>query len=224
MTAGIHGNGPLLEKGRRIITKLNCRGCHLIEDQGGSIRGMYEDEGTDISMVPPNLRKEGAKLQVGWFRDYLLDVRPIRPWLRIRMPSYRWTDEDLGDVISYFNAKEGQAFPFEAAGTRVLKGNDLVQAKALFDKLRCQNCHLLGGKFPPDLDSAAPDLYQVHARLKPDWVVEWLKNPDDLMPGTRMPGFWPQGVSPMPQYFQGDSQRQQEALRDYLYMFWENSR
>jgi cytochrome c2 len=224
MTAGIHGNGPLLEKGRRVIAKLNCRGCHLIEDQGGSIRGMYEDEGTDISMAPPNLRKEGAKLQIGWFRDYLMDVRPIRPWLHIRMPSFHWSDEDLGDLIAYFNAKEGQVFPFEAAGTRVLKGNDLAQAKALFDNLRCQNCHLLGGKIPPDLNSAASDLYQVHARLKPDWVMEWLKNPDDLMPGTRMPGFWPQGVSPMPQYFQGDSQRQQEALRDYLYVFWKNSR
>ncbi len=30
MIAGIHGNGPLLEKGRRVIANFNCRGCHLI--------------------------------------------------------------------------------------------------------------------------------------------------------------------------------------------------
>ncbi|HTA76726.1 MAG TPA: hypothetical protein VK791_06190, partial [bacterium] len=60
---------------------------------------------------------------------------------------------------------------------------------------------------------------QVHSRLKPDWVVEWLKNPDALMPGARMPGFWPQpeDKSPVPQYFHGNSAKQREALRDYLF-------
>jgi mono/diheme cytochrome c family protein/peptidoglycan hydrolase CwlO-like protein len=222
MTAGIHGNGPLLEKGRRVISKFNCRGCHLIEDQGGKIRAMYENEGIDLSLAPPNLRKEGAKLQIDWFHNFLLGVHPIRPWLHIRMPSFHWTDEDVSDVITYFNAKEDQVFPFKAPETQVLKGQDLIQAKALFAKLQCQKCHVLGSKIPPDLNSAAPDLYQVHERLKPDWVVEWLKNPDDLMPGTRMPGFWPQDVSPAPRYFGGNSLKQREALRDYLFMFWKN--
>ncbi len=223
MTAGIHGNGPLLEKGRRVIAKFNCRGCHLIEDQGGKIRAMYENEGTDLSLAPPNLRKEGAKLQIDWFHNFLLNVHPIRPWLHIRMPSFHWSDEDVSDVITYFNAREDQVFPFKTAETNVLKGNDLIQARALFTKLQCQKCHVLGSKIPPDLNSAAPDLYQVHERLKPDWVVEWLKNPDDLMPGTRMPGFWPQDVSPAPQYFQGNAFKQREALRDYLFMFWKNA-
>jgi len=223
MTAGIHGNGPLLEKGRRVISKFNCRGCHLIEDQGGKIRAMYENEGTDLSLAPPNLRKEGAKLQIDWFHNFLLNVHPIRPWLHIRMPSFHWSDEDVSDVITYFNAREDQVFPFKTPVTNVLKGNDLIQAKALFAKLQCQKCHVLGSKIPPDLNSAAPDLYQVHERLKPDWVVDWLKNPDDLMPGTRMPGFWPQDVSPAPQYFQGNAFKQREALRDYLFMFWKNA-
>jgi cytochrome c2 len=102
--------------------------------------------------------------------------------------------------------------------TQKLKGNDLIQAKAMFAKLQCQKCHVLGDKIPPDLNSAAPDLLKVHERLKPDWIVLWLKNPDDLMPGTRMPGFWPQETSPVPQYFHGDSAKQREALRDYLFM------
>jgi hypothetical protein len=78
----------------------------------------------------------------------------------------------------------------------------------------------VGSKSPADLASAAPDLLKVHERLKPDWIVEWLKNPDDLMPGTRMPGFWPQpqDVSPVPQYFHGNSVKQREVLRDYLFM------
>lgn len=218
MTAGIHGNGPLLEQGRRVIAKFNCRGCHLIEDQGGKIREMYEKEGMDFSLAPPNLRKEGSKVQIEWFHDFLTNVHSIRPWLHIRMPSFRWSDEDVSKVITYFNLNDNQIYPFQKVTTQKLKGNDLIQAKAMFAKLQCQKCHVLGDKIPPDLNSAAPDLLKVHERLKPDWIVLWLKNPDDLMPGTRMPGFWPQETSPVPQYFHGDSPKQREALRDYLFM------
>jgi cytochrome c2 len=252
-TAGIHGNGPLLEKGRRIVANFNCRGCHLIEDQGGKIREMYEKEGLDLSLAPPNLHQEGAKVQIDWLHNFLTGVHPIRPWLHIRMPSFPWTDEEVSNVISYFNydvlvfdkldtpqkpvetkapepkngatpeptkTEEDQVFPFKTISTAKLSGQDLEETKAMFAKLQCQKCHILGDKIPADLSSAAPDLLNVHKRLKPEWVVEWLKNPDALMPGTRMPGFWPQpeDQSPVPMYFHGDSLKQREALRDYLFM------
>ena len=217
MTAGIHGNGPLLEKGRRVIANFNCRGCHLIEDQGGKIREMYKNEGIDLSMAPPNLRKEGAKIQIDWFHNFLLNVHPIRPWLHIRMPSFHWDDEKISAVITYFNLKEDQVFPFKTLSVDKLSSRDLAQTKAMFAKLQCQKCHIFGSKIPADLSSAAPDLLKVHERLKPEWVVEWLKNPNDLMPDTRMPGFWADNISPVPQYFHGDSLEQREALRDYLF-------
>ncbi|HTA76276.1 MAG TPA: c-type cytochrome [bacterium] len=220
MTAGIHGNGPLLEKGRRVIANFNCRGCHLIEDQGGRIREMYEKENIDLSLAPPNLRKEGSKIQVEWFHDFLLNVHPIRPWLHIHMPSFHWSDEDISNVITYFNLKDDQVYPFTTIVTGKLSANELTQTKAMFAKLQCQKCHIFGTAVPADLSTAAPDLLQVHSRLKPDWVVEWLKNPEALMPGARMPSFWPQpeDKSPVPHYFHGDSEKQREALRDYLFM------
>jgi cytochrome c2 len=220
MTAGIHGNGFLLEKGRRVIANFNCRGCHLIEDQGGRIREMYEKENIDLSLAPPNLRKEGSKIQVEWFHDFLLNVHPIRPWLHIHMPSFHWSDEDISSVITYFNLKDDQVYPFATIETPKLSAGDLSQTKAMFAKLQCQKCHILGAAIPADLSTAAPDLLQVHSRLKPDWVVEWLKNPEALMPGARMPSFWtqPEDKSPVPQYFHGDSEKQREALRDYLFM------
>jgi len=219
MTAGIHGNGPLLEKGRRVIANYNCRGCHLIEDQGGKIRALYKGEGIDLSMAPPNLRKEGAKIQIEWFHNFLLNVKPIRPWLHIRMPSFHWSDEQISAVITYFNLKEDQTFPFKTISVDKLSGDDLTQTKAMFAKLQCQKCHIFGDKIPADLSSAAPNLFNVHERLKPEWVVEWLKNPNDLMPDTRMPGFWaqPEDISPVPAYFHGDSKKQREALRNYLF-------
>ena len=58
--------------------------------------------------------------------------------------------------------------------------------------LQCQKCHVLGA-IPADQRSAslAPDLRMAHERLKPEWVLEWLKNPSEIQPGTRMPQFWP---------------------------------
>ena len=219
MTAGIHGNGLLLEKGRRVIADFNCRGCHLIEDQGGRIREMYNKEGIDLSLAPPNLKKEGSKVQIPWFHDFLLNVHPIRPWLHIRMPSFPWTDEKIDDVITYFNLKDDQVFPFKTIVTRKLTGSDLAQAKALFAQLQCQHCHVLGSEMPRDLNSAAPDLLQVHNRLKPDWVVDWLKDPEAMSDSnTRMPGFWPADAPAPSKAFGGDGEKQREALRDYLFM------
>jgi cytochrome c2 len=208
-----------LEKGRRVIADFNCRGCHLIEDQGGKIREMYEKENIDLSLAPPNLRKEGAKVQIEWFHDFLLNVHPIRPWLHIRMPSFHWDDEKISNVLTYFNLKEDQVYPFSTVTAHRLSGSDLQQAQALFAKLQCQKCHVLGSKVPPDLNSAAPDLLKVHQRLKPEWVAEWLNNPEALMPGTRMPGFWPADApAPDAKAFGGDGKKQREALRDYLFM------
>ena len=226
MTAGIHGNGPLLEKGRRVIANYNCRGCHLIEDQGGKIRAYYKSQGLDFSLAPPNLHKEGAKVQVDWLYHFFTGVHPIRPWLHIRMPSFPWTDTQLSDVISYFNYKEDQVYPFKSMAAPKIGGEDLAQAKEMFAKLQCQKCHILGSQAPKDMSSAAPDLLKVHERLKPDWVVEWLKNPSGMSDQfTRMPGFWPQpeDVSPFPQYFHGDSKKQREALRNYLFSLGKGS-
>jgi cytochrome c2/flagellar biosynthesis chaperone FliJ len=221
MTAGLHGNGELLEKGRRVVANYNCRGCHLIEKQGGKIREMYEKENIDLSMAPPNLYKEGSKVQIDWFRNFLTSVHPIRPWLHIRMPSFHWTDEELSNIITYFNLKDDQVYPFKTVNVHKLAGKDLSDAKGLFTKLQCEKCHIVGAKIPADLSSAAPDLLKVKERLKPEWIVEWLKNPEAMSDKTtRMPGFWPQpeDVSPQKQYFHGDSSKQREALRDYLFM------
>ena len=46
---------------------------------------------------------------------------------------------------------------------------------------------------PEDQPTAnlAPDLRMSQERLNPDWILDWLKKPSDILPGTRMPAFWP---------------------------------
>jgi cytochrome c2 len=230
MIAGIHGNGPLLEKGRRVINEFNCRGCHMIEaegksvdamlkhGQGGRILEMYKNEGLDYAVGPPNLNKIGARTRADWLHDFFLDVKPIRRNLSIRMPSFHWTDERMSDVLNYMNLLEGQVYPYKSFKTKSLSGSDYAEAKALFNKLQCQKCHVVGGRMPADPNSTAPDLMKVKGRLKPEWVVQWLRNPDALSPGTPMLSFWPDGVPMEKGFFHGDDLKQREMLRDYLFM------
>jgi hypothetical protein len=56
-------------------------------------------------------------------------------------------------------------------------------------------------------------------RLQPDWILEWLKKPSDILPGTRMPAFWADyPKSPFPQ-LNGDGEAQIRAIRDHLMTF-----
>ena len=68
--------------------------------------------------------------------------------------------------------------------------------------------------------TAAPNLLLAKSRLRPDWIPVWLKNPNALLEGTRMPSFWDfsdeaHPVSPS-KTFNGDAKAQIDALRDYL--------
>ena len=37
-----------------------------------------------------------------------------------------------------------------------------------------------------------------------------------MVPGTRMPGFWPEGQSPAPDVLNGDSEKQINLIADYI--------
>jgi cbb3-type cytochrome oxidase cytochrome c subunit len=36
----------------------------------------------------------------------------------------------------------------------------------------------------------APDLAMAPERLRPGWVLDWLRDPQQIMPDTRMPSFF----------------------------------
>ena len=71
----------------------------------------------------------------------------------------------------------------------------------------------------------APDLALTPSRLKYDWVLEWIKNPETLQPGTKMPAFFPlmddddptSFFSPLPHILNGDALQQIELLANHLF-------
>ena len=208
-------------EGRQLIAEKNCRGCHLVEGAGGDIRPTKEQ-----AQWPPNLNTEGFKTQPLWLHSFLKDPGSVklRPWLTARMPTFHFTEQQAATIERYFSALDKVDYPF--ISTDVDTDTQRLQVGAdLFTKLQCQSCHptsnvLPPGKAPEDL---APNLQLAHERLRPDWVLQWVRDPQKIFPGTRMPTFFPpndkgQPVSPFPNILNGDVTAQILAIRDHLFI------
>ena len=218
-----------IEQGQHLVRQMNCQGCHIIEGDGGAVVERVADwlerfEGRDAadaatlaaSFSPPNLLGEGRKVQTDWLFAFFHEPSPIRPWLRMRMPSYGMTAEQRNGLIAYFTALDDADYPFAEAVEPDLTQDELDAALTMFSPqyFNCTTCHIQGDRFPPGTaDRWAPNFALAAERLRPEWIIDWLANPQSLMPGTRMPAFYPLGA---PGLLNDDTDHQLEVLRDYL--------
>jgi mono/diheme cytochrome c family protein len=207
-----HGQDRLVA-GRLLVARYNCTGCHVIEGTGGNIRRLYADQPT---LAPPILQGEGDKVQGPWLFNFVKAPVPIRPWLKVRMPTFGLSDEEANTVVGYFEALDRVEVPFvhieRAAFSREsVEAGKLLTSKDYFD---CFSCHQRGAEKPQGPPEGwAPDLSRAHERLNPEWIVKWIHDPQKLMPGTKMPSFYPGGP---PDVLGGDDDAQIRALRDYV--------
>jgi cytochrome c2 len=195
--------------GRTLVHRRNCVGCHIIEDDGGDFLKLVADS----SLGPPRLTPEGARVQQDWLYAFVKGPIQIRPWLDVRMPTFGLDDANVNGVIHYFGAISNNMEPFRTYQA----AKEDPAGKALFEKLQCQKCHVLGA-VPKDQPTAnlAPDLRMVYDRLNPDWLKPWLKDPASFLPGTRMTQFWPDyPKTPYPD-LGGDADAQMRAVIAHL--------
>jgi mono/diheme cytochrome c family protein len=198
--------------GRAFVAERNCIGCHVIEGIGGDLVRLAPEP----SLGPPLLTPEGARVQRDWLRGFLRQPRTIRPWLSVRMPTFAWNDSDLDRATEYFWEISPQADAAKPAAS----GAPAAAGKELFDLLKCQQCHVLG-TVPKDQPTAnlAPDLRMAHDRLQPAWILAWLRNPSAILPGTRMPTFWPDYPASFYPPLNRNAEGQVRALQDYVIRF-----
>jgi mono/diheme cytochrome c family protein len=207
-----------LVEGRRLVGRYNCTGCHIIEEHGGDIRRLYQDQ---LTLAPPNLRGEGEKVQSAWLFRFVKAPTPIRPWLKVRMPTFGLDDHEVEAVLKYFQAVDHMDVPYTYVDRSTLDPT-LVKAGAQLasdDYLQCFSCHVHGTQMPQGQpDSWAPNLAMASQRLYPAWILKWIHDPQKLLPGTRMPTFFTPGTTGNgpPDILGGDDEQQMHALRDYV--------
>jgi len=204
-----------LSQGRSLVHRRNCVGCHIIEGDGGDFLKLLSDP----SLGPPMLTPEGARVQPDWLYAFLRGPITIRPWLDVRMPTFGLDDQNLNGVIRYFGAVSNTIGPFQTHEIVRTTSNEGV-GKQLFELLKCQQCHVLS-EIPKDQPTAnlAPDLRMTAERLQPDWILEWLNKPLDILPGTRMPSYWPDYPKSFYPQLGGSAAAQIRAVRDHLLTF-----
>lgn len=221
-----------IERGHRVLLRHNCQGCHDIEGKGGETIQAYLPQGSGVGSAPPPIDGAGKKLQTPWLFGFLKSPTTLRPRVMARMPTFQFTDAEANAIIEFLAAIWNEPYPFDSVTAGTLGPEDQEIAKEMFTVAKCQSCHVTSDTQQPGPDVTAPNLLLAKVRLKPRWVIDWLKDPESLQPGTNMPQFWSEGrpISLLKKYYpdhptaldkrdQGTAQI--EALRDYVYMLKE---
>jgi len=171
-----------IEKGRRLVRHLNCTGCHAVEGQG--------------SDIAPNLTGEGEKVQPEWLFKFLKDPISIRPWMTVRMPRFNLSDEDAGNLVSYFSATSNKPYPYEFTYFGEVKAPERERkaGEKLFEMFKCMSCHPVSvdpTQKGDQLVNLGPNLGMAKDRLRHDWIARWILEPEVIQPGTKMPTNFP---------------------------------
>ena len=215
-----------IDVGRRLVKKYNCSGCHEIEGAGGDYRDVIiAHEGLNETnakqFAPPPLKAEGARVYPDWLFAFLKEPSDIRYGLKVRMPTFGLSDNEATTLVEYFSALDNEPFPYETLEVPTPTRAELRVGKQVFDELQCISCHpAKGERIPEGSDKAGrPDLSLAKERLKPDWLIDWMKDPQTFQPGTAMPQAWPlvggQHMA-LDGYAGNDAEKQIQLVRDYL--------
>lgn len=178
------GSDVALRNGRTLVAYYNCRGCHRIEGSGGAIADYLERK----TFAPPTLEGEGDRVQPSWLIGFLHQPTPLRPWLKMHMPTFGFDDAEATALARYFATLAG----VPATDEPVPDANANMVALGLrrIAHYKCDQCHPTGSEPPPGIDheNLSINLMLAKTRLRPSWIQRFLKEPKAIVGSqTRMP-------------------------------------
>jgi mono/diheme cytochrome c family protein len=200
----------------------NCQQCHQLEKEGAYITSIIEE----TAYHPPIITGEGAKVQEHWLHDFLkmpsaIGQNSVRPWIPTRMPTFNLNEDEINRLQKYFLGLSNQEYEIRDYTAYRPNAETLPIGKQVFNDFQCLKCHPSGNVAAKAGDVStsdlAPNLQLAHSRLKPEWIVDWLADPGKIQEGTRMPTFFPDGQSPLPDVLGGDARKQMDAIRDHVW-------
>jgi mono/diheme cytochrome c family protein len=170
-----------VSRGRNLTVSLNCISCHEMEEKrGGYLLQRYQD----LNTAPPFLTGEGRRVQPEWMFHFLKSPEHLRPWLKVRMPFFNLSDREASLLSEYFQGVDDQPFPYVFQDPIRLNQEQMDQAKKIMEG-QCKRCHDLGKEYNPK--GQAPLMNRVKDRIKYQWILPWVLNPQRTLPHTRMP-------------------------------------
>lgn len=180
------------------LLKAQCSACHAVtKPVDGGVERLLVRKG-------PDLHYAGAKFNREWLVAWLQNPVPLRPGgamiANVLKPGAAGAPDEVDASRLQSHPKLAAADAAAAAdalmalgagdglvATGAFKGEPVNAAMAalLFNKLRgCASCH--SGR-PGTGGSSGPELYTAGDRLRPDYVVEYIRNPQKFDPHVWMP-------------------------------------
>jgi len=162
----------------QLVRRYRCTSCHKIRESG--------------NLLASDLTWEGSRARRDWLYHYLNKPYSMRRMITIAMPIFHFPVEDsrlMADYISmvFVDANIG-------AGWHAGRGKaDAGRGEKLFQDKGCIACHQLnqkGGDVGPNLTTQVPEFpvgTWVGDKLRPEWIYQWLKDPQALLPDTIEP-------------------------------------
>src|SRR6202045_4010034 len=191
-------------------------------------QGPHGEEG-----LPPKLLPEGARVDPDWLLRFLRNPslndkdtnrNGVRTYLQVHMPTFSFSENELGKLVRFFEALSRQSFPYIPDSDTTLTAKETDMARSLFSSTAapCLKCHATGDA-AHDKHATAPNFLLARGRLKPDWMERWIIDPQAISPGTSMPsGLFKREndhwvfSGPTPPSFQGYDKDQTKLLVDYI--------
>ena len=213
-----HRPSPVYEA-RASFKRFGCLNCHNRDGEGGIPEDLaakmkaLETAETADDVAPPRLTQVGHKLRTPYLSGVLLKGERARPWMSLRMPQYG--DANVGHLVHDLPKLEGTV-PDDAIGKVPFTAAKIEAGRTLAGKsgMGCVACHDISGVSGGG--TRGPDLARTHERVRLDWYTRWMHQPQRLAPGTKMPSNFLDGKSLIPTVYNGDGDRQIEALWAYF--------
>ena len=204
---------------RETIKQMNCIACHSRDGEGGLSTDVveqlrkFENAENAEAVAPPTLTGIGHKLRTAWMKQVLTGGARARPWMSLRMPQFGEANvgrlpEEVAELEGTTPDDEVHKTPLSAA--KIEAGRTLVGKNAF----GCISCHDLAGI--ANTGTRGPDLAGMNQRVRYDWYLRWLEQPQRMQPGTRMPQVFMDGKSLVPAVLNADAAGQADAIWGYL--------
>jgi mono/diheme cytochrome c family protein len=173
---------PKLNEGRTLISRYGCVHCHTVSLPDGSRMEATDD--------PPPLTHIADKTTREWIFAWLKD--PASYSATATMPNFMLSDQDASDISAFLIAdstqQSGDIIPSSAQTNG--PAPDLTAGAMLYGESFCASCHatqneagnLVGGDLGPELTN-------VGSKVKPEWLMAWMRDPQKYDPNTPMPQY-----------------------------------
>jgi mono/diheme cytochrome c family protein len=187
---------PRLNHGRQLMVKYNCTACHQLQDIERP------------AMLGPDLTNIGTKVSREWIYKWLNEPRTLTDAngnvtvdgvdTESRMPKFDLNDAELRAISAYLSVQRVKAISPSRISLKVVSSHGKDEAaiedgQTRFNQMFCVTCHSIavdrGGETKVIGGDIGPELTKVGSKVKPEWLVAWLSDPQGYLQHTKMPRF-----------------------------------